>query len=125
VGKARRNVGRAFVQEFVLGLGFLSGLWIYVGVDPKAEIFKIFYNIIQSISPNPLYSFLFWFIPALLTVIAVVGAYRTGGVLGIAAVVLAFFAGLLINTPTAIILLLAAIIAGFAAPFLTRISRRR
>lgn len=32
------QIGLSFVQEFVLGFGFLSGLWIHVGVNPESEI---------------------------------------------------------------------------------------
>lgn len=33
-----QKVGLSFVQGFVLGFGFLSGLWIHVGVNPESEI---------------------------------------------------------------------------------------
>lgn len=37
---SKENKREIFVQEFVIGLGFFSGLWIYAGVDPTAEIVK-------------------------------------------------------------------------------------
>ena len=43
---SKGNVGEVFVQEFVVGFGFLSGLWIYAGVDPTAEILKSFSAIV-------------------------------------------------------------------------------
>jgi hypothetical protein len=47
-----RKIGVIFVQEFVLGFGFLSGLWVHVGIDSEAEILKAFSSIIQALAPN-------------------------------------------------------------------------
>ena len=49
---ARRYSGEAFTQEFVLLFGFLSGLWIYAGVNPEAEIAKAFIEMINSLIPG-------------------------------------------------------------------------
>lgn len=46
------NKREYFLYEFVIGLGFLSGLWIAIGVDPEAEIFKAFSTIINTLNPN-------------------------------------------------------------------------
>ncbi len=113
-----KSIRKSFVNEFVLGFGFLSGLWIYVGINPEAEVMKVLQIIIQQISPNPYYSFLFWLIPTLSTLLAIAGAYVFGGGLGVIAVALAFLGGIFINLNLGIILLILGILLGFIAPWI-------
>jgi len=113
------SMGKAaisFVQEFVIGVGLLSGLWICVGVDPEAEIAKSFASVVQQISPNLMYPFLFWLIPVIGTVASWAGAYFLGGWFGIVAVALAFFGGIFINSPIGVYLIIAGILIGLFAP---------
>jgi hypothetical protein len=37
--------GEIFVQEFVLGFGFLGGLFAWVGIDPEEEIVRGFLRV--------------------------------------------------------------------------------
>ncbi|MGV8161748.1 MAG: hypothetical protein ACP5N2_00265 [Candidatus Nanoarchaeia archaeon] len=115
------RIASFFVVFFVLGFGFLSGFWLNLGFNPKEEIFKIFVELFLSIFPNPLYSFFFWALPIAATLFSIYMAFKKGGFLGLAAVALAFSAGLAMPEVTAFISLALAIILGFASPFVKRI----
>ncbi len=103
------SAGRVFVQEFVIGLGFLSGLWIYSGVDPTAEILKSFSAIVPEMS-----GFL-WLIVVLITIGSIMGAYFMGKWLGLLAVFLAFLGGIFIGS-WGIWPLIVGVILGLFAP---------
>jgi hypothetical protein len=90
------NKREYFLDEFVIGLGFLSGLWIAIGVDPEAEIFKAFSTIINTLNPNSGFNILFFVMPILILMGSILGAYFMGGKLGLVAVVCGFIGGLLI-----------------------------
>ena len=104
------NIGETFVQEFVIGLGFLSGM----GIDPEGMI-------IQALSqalPNPSFGFkaLFFLLPLIITIISILGAFAIGGWLGITAVGLAFIGGIFINHSFGAYLLVGAVLLGLIAP---------
>jgi hypothetical protein len=103
-----------FVNEFVVGLGFLSGLWSAVGVDPETEIFKAFSTIITALNPNSGFDILFFVLPIVILIVSILGAYSMGGRLGLVAVGCGFIGGLLILlSPTiSVILLLAGMVMG-------------
>jgi hypothetical protein len=106
---SKGSTREVFIQEFVIGLGFLSGLWIYAGVDPTAEIVKALSIIVPEMSG------LLWLLVTVDTIISIAGAYYAGRWLGLLAVVLAFLGGLLIGS-VGILLLLGGIILGRYAP---------
>jgi len=108
---------RAFLWQFVIGLGFLSGLWTAIGIDPEALVLGALGTAFERLVPDPAVRTLFVVLPTLLLLLSVYGAYRKGGALGLAAVILAYLAGLslLASTATALVLLLAAIAVGFLA----------
>ncbi len=108
------NIALSFVQEFVIGFGFLSGLWIYVGVDPETEVVKAFASAVHQIAPG--YSFLFWLIPVVTTIGSWLGSYFIGGWLRVIAVLFAFGGGILIGS-FGIWLLIAGIVLGFLVPY--------
>ena len=85
-----------FVNEFVIGLGFLSGLWIAVGIDPQAEIFKAFDTILKTLNPDSGFGFLFFVIPIIILICSILGTYLMGGKFGLIAIVSGFLGGLLI-----------------------------
>jgi len=114
---AEEDVGKSFVQEFVLGFGFLSGLWIYAGVNPETEIIKAFSTIIQELSPNSMYSFFFWLIPIIGTFVSFGDSYFLGGWIGLIAVFFALIGGIFISSTFGIICLVIGIIFGFVAPY--------
>lgn len=111
------KVTKSFVQELVLGFGFLSGLWICVGINPQVIVLKKISDIVMSISPNPLYSFIFWLIPIVVVIISLVSTYVVGGKLGLVAIGCAFVGGIYIISTTGIIFLIVGIILGFIAPY--------
>ena len=85
-----------FVNESVIGLGFSSGLWIAVGIDPQAEIFRAFATIIKTLNPNSGFGLPFFIIPIIILICLVIGVYFMGGILGLVAVVSGLVGGLLI-----------------------------
>jgi hypothetical protein len=114
---AEGDIGKSFVQEFVLGFGFLSGIWIYAGVNPETEIIKAFSSIIQELSPNPMYSFLFWIVPIIGTLISLGASFYLGSWLGLIAVFFALIGGIFISSALGIICLVIGVILGFIAPY--------
>lgn len=76
----------------MVGFGFLSGLWIYAGVDPTAEILKSFSAIVPEMSG------FFWLIVVVSTMGSIVGAYLVGKWVGLLAVFLAFLGGIFIGS---------------------------
>lgn len=111
-----RKIGEIFVQEFVLGFGFLSGFWIHVGIDPESEVLKALSAIIQTLAPNSRFSLLFWVIPIASTIFSIIFTYLLGGWIGLIAVVLAFLGGVFIESSVGVILLIVAILLGMFAP---------
>jgi len=89
---SKGNTGEVFVQEFVIGLGFLSGLWIHSGVDPTAEILKSFSLLVPEM-PG-----FFWLTGVMITIGSIVVAYFMGRWLGLFAVLLAFLGGIFIGS---------------------------
>lgn len=103
-----------FVQQFVIGLGFLNGVVMKLGTNPKDEIFKSFSDLIAVFSQQ----YAEWFTTGIqllsvtLLVIAVITAYFKGGVWGVLAVLLAVTGGFILG-PMGAALLVIAIIIGF------------
>ena len=108
---------RTYLWQFVIGLGFLSGLWTAIGIDPEAVILNALGKAADIIYPDPNIRTLFILLPTVLLLISVYGAYRKGRVPGLVAVIVAYLAGLsiLVSTFTALVLLLAALVLGFLA----------
>jgi hypothetical protein len=113
--------GKSFIGQFVLGFGFLSGFWIRVGVSPQQVVISALGNFVHtSISPHPLLYSIFLVLPALFTTFALVGAWWSGGILGLIAVGLAFLAGMLVPAFVCIPLILGAIVLGAIAPLVKK-----
>ncbi len=106
---------RTFIWQFVIGLGFLSGLWTAVGIDPQAVILNLLGTIAGSVWPGPEVRYLFLVLPIMLLALSVIGAYRKGRVPGLVSVVIAYCAGvvILVSTAFALFLLIVAIAAGY------------
>ena len=105
---SKRNSGTIFVQEFVIGLGFLSGLWIYAGIDPTAEIVKSLSLIVPEMSG------LLWFLVITSTIISIWGAFYMGGKLGLVAVFLAFLGGIFAGSWGILLLMIGMILGPIA-----------
>ncbi|MFA6364488.1 hypothetical protein [Methanoregula sp.] len=89
---------RRFIWQFVIGLGFLSGLWTAIGIDPEEVLITALGSTITMISPDPTLRALFLILPTLLLIGSVIGAYRNGKVPGLISVLVAYVSGLAILT---------------------------
>jgi predicted branched-subunit amino acid permease len=85
-----------FIWQFVIGLGFLSGLWTAVGIDPEGILISTLGSAVGTLSPDPALRALFMILPTLLLIGSVIGAYRNGKVPGLVSVLVAYGAGLVI-----------------------------
>jgi len=100
-----------FVWQFVIGLGFLSGLWTAVGLDPEDVLISFVGTAVNSVYPSTLVRSLFLILPTILLVISIIGAYRKGRVPGLLSVLVAYGAGLMFFSATAVSLFLLAVAA--------------
>jgi hypothetical protein len=108
---------RTYIWQFVIGLGFISGLWTAIGINPQEIILNILGKVTDSVYSDPAIRFLFLIVPTILLILSIIGAYKKGKVLGLISVIVAYFAGLsiLLSTITALFLLVIAIIIGYLA----------
>jgi len=113
---------RKYIWQFTIGLGFLSGLWSAIGIDPQDVILNLLGIVTGEIYPDPLLRQLFVILPLLLLFLSVRGAYMRGKIPGLVSVLIAYGAGLsiLVALWTALFLLAVAIVTGYIAT-----SRRR
>jgi hypothetical protein len=95
---------RTYIWQFVIGLGFLSGLWTAIGIDPQAVIFGVLGNLVDTVYSDPAIRSLFLILPTILLFLSILGAYTRGRFLG------------LISTVTALVFFGVAIIIGYLAP---------
>lgn len=109
---------RTYIWQFVIGLGFLSGLWTAIGIDPQAVILDVLGNVVDTVYSDPAIRSLFLILPMILLLTSVLGAYTRGKFLGLISVIVAYLAGLLflVSTMTALVFLGIAIIIGYLAP---------
>jgi hypothetical protein len=84
-----------FLQEFVLGFGFLGGLFTWVGVDPEEEIVKA---LLRVALPNNeiLVSLVIVLFILVSTVAGVWGTWQMAGQWGLFVVGMAWVSGLII-----------------------------
>ena len=104
-----------FIRVFVIGLGFMSGFWIAVGVNPEAVMTNAFAEAAKSILAGS--EIFIWLVPIVALVISVLGAFATGGWLGLIAVGIAFIGGIVFikYTVASLVIVGVAIILGFVA----------
>jgi small-conductance mechanosensitive channel len=108
---------RTYIWQFVIGLGFISGVWTAIGIDPGAVILNFVGDVVGTVYSDPVFRSLLIILPTVLLVISVIGAYRRGRVLGLISVIVAYISGLviLISIMTSAILLIVAVITGYFA----------
>jgi hypothetical protein len=108
---------RTYIWQFTIGLGFLSGLWTAIGIDPREVILNILGKVTGEVLPDPTLRQLFILLPLILLVFSVWGAYKKGKTLGLASVLIAYVAGLsvLVALWPSLGLLLTAIVTGYLA----------
>ncbi len=44
---------RTYIWQFVIGLGFLSGLWTAIGIDPQAFFLNILGKAVETVYSDP------------------------------------------------------------------------
>ncbi|HIH31360.1 TPA: hypothetical protein HA235_01505 [Candidatus Woesearchaeota archaeon] len=103
------------IKKFVIGFGFLNGIWLAIGISPEEEIIKFLQPIFSNI--HSVLKTLFIILPTLImiiTVLTLIKIYKKGGLIGSGAVVIAFLAGALIfkNIIASFVLLIIAYIIG-------------
>lgn len=112
------NPGKLFVQEFVVSVGFFTGLWIAVGVNPTTEINNALMEVIKAFNPES--DLIFWLkiFPTLALIASIIGALIVGGKLGLVAVFCGFLGGITFVSFPLMGLFLTAIgvVIGFIAP---------
>jgi chromate transport protein ChrA len=108
---------KTYIWQFVLGLGFFSGLWTAIGIDPQAVLLTALGNVVDTLYSDPVVRWIFFLLPLVILGISVHGAFRKGRFPGLISVIIAYFAGVLIfaSTATALILLGCAIFIGYLA----------
>jgi hypothetical protein len=108
---------KTYIWQFVIGLGFLSGIWTAVGIDPQAVLLGALGSAVTTLWPDPNVRLAFILLPTLLLLASIWGAYRGGKVFGLLSVILAYLAGLsvLVSLSTTLILLVVAVFAGYLA----------
>ena len=101
----------------MIGLGFLSGIFTAIGIDPEDALIGIAGDAVSILYPESGIRFLFLLIPTLLLVISICTAYRLGGILGLVSVIIAYFSGLAVFTSitSAIVLLAVAVVLAYLA----------
>jgi hypothetical protein len=109
---------RTYIWQFVIGLGFLSGLWTAIGIDPQAVIVGVLGTLVDTVYSDPAIRSLFLILPTILLFLSILGAYTRGRLLGLISVIFAYLAGLfiLVSTVTALVFFGVAIIIGYLAP---------
>lgn len=112
---ARRS--RTYIWQFTIGLGFLSGLWTAIGIDPGEAVLNLLGMVTGEVFPDPTLRQLFIILPTLLLLVSVFEAYKKGKVMGLASVLIAYVAGLsvLVALWTSLLLLIAAMVTGYLA----------
>lgn len=101
----------------MIGLGFLSGIFTAIGIDPQQVVISIIGKAVASLYPDPEISALLIILPTILLIISLVAAYLKGRILGLVSVLVAYCAGILVlvSIVLALILLAGAIGIGYLA----------
>jgi hypothetical protein len=85
-----------FIRQFVIGLGFLSGIFTAVGIDPQQEVISLLGRAVLLYYPDPEISYLFVILPAALLFASLAAAYLRGRVPGLVSVLVAYCAGIFV-----------------------------
>jgi hypothetical protein len=109
---------RTYIWQFVIGLGFFSGLWTAIGIDPQAVIVDFLGDVVDTVYSDPAIRSLFLILPTILLLISILRAYTKGRIPGLISVIIAYIAGLFIfvSTVTVLVILVVAVIIGYLAP---------
>ena len=110
------SVSDTFIQEFVLGFGFLGGLFAYIGVDPEEEAIRA---LLRIVIPNNefLLTAIVILISIVSTIFGILGTYAAAEYLGLVVVGAAWVSGFIISiggnyTTIGVILIIGALLVG-------------
>ena len=110
---ARRT--KKYIWQPVIGLGFFSGLWTAIGVDPEEVFLNILGKTVDALYSDPHVRTRFLALPTLFLLVSIFSAYKSGRIPGLVAVVIAYSAGFSILVSVTSALLLLAIFIGYLA----------
>jgi len=112
-----RNKSKMFLWESVIGLGFLSGVWTAIGINPQSLIMGFVGQSASQVYPDPAIRALFVVLPTILLVISIISAYRRGKIPGLFSIIIAYTSGLLVlmSPVLAVVILSFAVITGILA----------
>jgi len=112
-----RKKSGLFIRESVIGLGFLSGLWTAIGINPQTFLLSLAELAVDEVLHDPSVRFIFIILPTLLLLISLITAYKRGRIVGLVSVVLAYASGLIVleSMSFSVFLLIIAIILGLLA----------
>ena len=104
-----------FVVQFVIGFGFLSGLWTAIGLNPENILITALGSAVTTQYSDPAVRTFFLLLPTIILVISVIGAYMNGRIPGLVAVLLAYVAGLAIlsHLVAGLLILCAALVVAY------------
>ena len=108
---------RKFLKSSVIGFGFLSGLWVHIGINPGSIVAQWLEQILLTVSPENVtwITLAFLYGPTLLTLLSLFIVYHHAGFFGFIAVALAYAAGITLSLMSIPLLLLAIVIGWLAA----------
>jgi ABC-type multidrug transport system permease subunit len=66
-----------FIRQFVIGLGFLSGIFTAVGIDPQQVVISLVGRAVMSYYQDPEISYLFVILPTVLLFASLAAACHT------------------------------------------------
>jgi hypothetical protein len=112
-----RKKSGLFIRESVIGLGFLSGVWTAIGINPQTVLLTLVERSADEVLHNPSVRFFFVVLPTLLLILSLVTAYKRGRVAGLVSVFFAYVGGLVVLESLYLsgILLVIAILLGLFA----------
>jgi hypothetical protein len=91
-----RKKSGLFIRESVIGLGFLSGLWTAIGINPQTIFLTLVERSADEVLHDPFIGFFFLVLPTVLLLLSLVTAYKRGKVIGLISVFFAYAGGLVV-----------------------------
>ena len=112
-----RKKSGLFIRESVIGLGFLSGLWTAIGINPQTVLLTLAERSADEVLHDPSIRFFFVVLPTILLLLSVITAYKRGRIAGLVSVFFAYAGGLVVleSLYMSVILLVIAILLGIFA----------
>jgi hypothetical protein len=91
-----RKKSGLFIRESVIGLGFLSGVWTAIGINPQTILLALVENSANLVLHDPFIRLFFVVLPTILLLLSLVTAYKRGRVVGLVSVFFAYAGGLVV-----------------------------